>query len=48
VLCEWSEQGGVDMSWLYGEQPVLPHVDSVPMPPPTRLDTYNSKQITTV
>jgi len=25
------------MSWLYGEQPELPHVDNVPMPEPTRL-----------
>jgi hypothetical protein len=25
------------MSWLYGEQPELPHVDNVPMPPPTTL-----------
>jgi len=37
VLREWMTQGGVDMSWLYGEQPELPHVDNVPMPPPTRL-----------
>jgi salicylate hydroxylase len=37
VLREWTEQGGVDMSWLYGEQPELPHVDNVPMPAPTRL-----------
>jgi salicylate hydroxylase len=37
VLREWGEQGGVDMSWLYGEQPELPHVDNVPMPEPTRL-----------
>jgi hypothetical protein len=27
----------VDMSWLYGDQPELPHVENVPMPPPTRL-----------
>ena len=26
VLREWTEQGGVDMSWLYGQQPELPHV----------------------
>jgi 3-hydroxybenzoate 6-monooxygenase len=38
LLREWSEQGSIDMSWLYGEQPELPHVDNVPMPPPTRLD----------
>jgi salicylate hydroxylase len=37
VLRVWGEQGGVDMSWLYGEQPGLPHVDNVPMPEPTRL-----------
>ena len=37
VLREWTTQGGVDMSWLYGEQPELPHVENVPMPPPTRL-----------
>ena len=39
VLREWTEQGGVDMSWLYGQQPELPHVDNVPMPPPTRLES---------
>jgi salicylate hydroxylase len=37
VLREWTEQGGVDMSWLYGSQPELPQVESVPMPAPTRL-----------
>jgi salicylate hydroxylase len=37
VLREWTAQGGVDMSWLYGEQPELPHVENVPLPPPTRL-----------
>ncbi len=37
VLREWMTQGGVDMSWLYGEQPELPHVENVPQPPPTRL-----------
>src|SRR5262245_26029750 len=37
VLREWTEQGGVDMSWLYGDQPELPRVDNVPMPAPTRL-----------
>ena len=37
VLREWTEQGGVDMSWLYGDQPELPYVDNVPMPPATRL-----------
>jgi salicylate hydroxylase len=35
LLREWSEEGSIDMSWLYGEQPELPHVDNVPMPPPT-------------
>jgi salicylate hydroxylase len=39
VLREWLAQGGVDMSWLYGEQPELPHVDSVPLPPPTQLSS---------
>jgi hypothetical protein len=29
--------GSIDMSWLYGDQPELPHVDNVPMPLPTRL-----------
>jgi 2-polyprenyl-6-methoxyphenol hydroxylase-like FAD-dependent oxidoreductase len=37
VLREWATQGGVDMSWLYGEQPELPHIDSVPKPETTRL-----------
>jgi 2-polyprenyl-6-methoxyphenol hydroxylase-like FAD-dependent oxidoreductase len=37
VLRQWSEEGSIDMSWLYGEQPELPHVDNVPMPPPTIL-----------
>jgi salicylate hydroxylase len=37
VLQEWLAQGGVDMSWLYGEQPELPHVDTVPQPQTTRL-----------
>ena len=37
LLREWSEEGSVDMSWLYGEQPELPRVDNVPMPPPTIL-----------
>jgi salicylate hydroxylase len=39
VLREWTEQGGVDMSWLYGQQPELPHVGNIPMPPPTRLNS---------
>jgi len=37
VLRDWMTQGGVDMSWLYGEQPELPHVANVPLPPPTLL-----------
>jgi salicylate hydroxylase len=37
VLREWAAQGGVDMSWLYGEQPELPHVENVPLPPVTQL-----------
>jgi hypothetical protein len=37
VLREWVEQGGIDMSWLYGEQPELPQVRSVPQPATTRL-----------
>jgi 3-hydroxybenzoate 6-monooxygenase len=37
VLREWMTQGGVDMSWLYGQQPELPHVANVPLPPPTLL-----------
>ncbi len=37
VLREWAAQGGIDMSWLYGDQPELPRVDNVPLPPPTRL-----------
>jgi salicylate hydroxylase len=37
VLRDWMTQGGVDMSWLYGEQPELPHVEHVPLPRPTLL-----------
>jgi salicylate hydroxylase len=37
VLREWAVQGGIDMSWLYGEQPELPHVENVPLPPITQL-----------
>jgi 3-hydroxybenzoate 6-monooxygenase len=37
LLREWSEQGAIDMSWLYGHQPELPHVDYIPLPPPTQL-----------
>jgi salicylate hydroxylase len=38
LLRQWSEDGSIDMSWLYGEQPELPKVGTIPMPPPTRLD----------
>jgi salicylate hydroxylase len=38
VLSDWTTQGGVDMSWLYGQQPELPHVENVPLPPPTVLN----------
>jgi 2-polyprenyl-6-methoxyphenol hydroxylase-like FAD-dependent oxidoreductase len=31
VLGDWTAQGGVDMSWLYGHQPELPRVETVPM-----------------
>ena len=37
VLREWTDQGGIDMSWLYGHQPELPRVGNIPMPVPTRL-----------
>jgi 3-hydroxybenzoate 6-monooxygenase len=37
VLQEWAAQGGIDMSWLYGEQPELPHVATMPRPETTRL-----------
>ena len=37
LLREWSEEGSLDMSWLYGHQPELPRVDNIPMPPPTQL-----------
>jgi hypothetical protein len=32
VLSEWSTQGGVDMSWLYGHQTHLPRVGTVAVP----------------
>jgi 2-polyprenyl-6-methoxyphenol hydroxylase-like FAD-dependent oxidoreductase len=32
VLTDWMNQGGVDMSWLYGHQPGLPRVETVPVP----------------
>jgi 3-hydroxybenzoate 6-monooxygenase len=31
VIGEWTAQGGVDMSWLYGHQSSLPRVETVPM-----------------
>jgi salicylate hydroxylase len=37
LLREWAEAGTIDMSWLYGEQPELPRVGTIPLPPPTRL-----------
>lgn len=41
LLREWSEEGGIDMSWLYGEQPELPLVGTIPMPPPTVLEPFD-------
>ena len=35
VLSEWTAQGGIDMSWLYGHQPDLPRVENVPLPKQT-------------
>jgi len=32
VLSEWSTQGSIDMSWLYGHQPHLPRVEHVAVP----------------
>ena len=32
VLHDWTTHGGIDMSWLYGDQPGLPHVGNVPLP----------------
>jgi hypothetical protein len=32
VLADWTTQGGVDMSWLYGHQPELPRVETVAVP----------------
>ena len=32
VIGEWTKQGGVDMSWLYGHQPGLPRIDQVTVP----------------
>jgi 2-polyprenyl-6-methoxyphenol hydroxylase-like FAD-dependent oxidoreductase len=30
VISDWMAHGGVDMSWLYGHQPELPRVETVP------------------
>ena len=38
LLTDWSKEGSIDMSWLYGEQPELPKVGTIPLPPATRLD----------
>jgi 3-hydroxybenzoate 6-monooxygenase len=38
LLSDWSKAGSIDMSWLYGEQPELPKVGSIPQPSATRLD----------
>jgi len=32
VLSDWTAQGGVDMAWLYGHQPGLPRIETVPVP----------------
>ena len=37
LLRQWSEEGSLDMSWLYGHQPELPRVGNIPMPASTRL-----------
>jgi 2-polyprenyl-6-methoxyphenol hydroxylase-like FAD-dependent oxidoreductase len=39
LLSDWSREGAIDMSWLYGEQPELPKVGTIPLPPVTRLDS---------
>jgi salicylate hydroxylase len=38
LLHEWSQQGTIDMSWLYDEQPELPKVGPIDLPPPTPLE----------
>jgi 2-polyprenyl-6-methoxyphenol hydroxylase-like FAD-dependent oxidoreductase len=38
LLSDWSRDGSIDMSWLYGEQPELPKVGTIPLPAVTRLD----------
>jgi salicylate hydroxylase len=38
LLSDWSKAGSIDMSWLYGDQPELPKVGSIPQPSATRLD----------
>jgi salicylate hydroxylase len=35
VLTEWTTQGGIDMSWLYGHQAHLPRVETVAVPEQT-------------
>ena len=32
LLRDWSQEGAIDMSWLYGEQPELPKVGTIPLP----------------
>ena len=39
LLADWSREGAIDMSWLYGEQPELPKVGTIPLPAVTRLDS---------
>jgi salicylate hydroxylase len=35
VLTDWTAQGGVDMSWLYGHQAHLPRIENVAIPKQT-------------
>ena len=48
VLGDWTAQGGVDMSWLYGHQPGLPRVENVAVPKQTlrRSDRQNHPEET--
>jgi hypothetical protein len=39
LLNDWGRDGSIDMSWLYGEQPELPKVGTIPLPAVTRLDS---------
>jgi len=39
LLSDWSREGSIDMSWLYGEQPELPKVGSIAPRPLTKLDS---------